>query len=93
MSTTRAPHALDYDLYHYFAVTLFSVSSLENLISNLPHNIEYVGQIGELKDAVLVKCEKSDIDIEETRRALKTIPGVENVEHQVTRMRTKRGNY
>ncbi|CAG8458935.1 2434_t:CDS:2 [Paraglomus brasilianum] len=82
MSTTRAPHALDYDSYHYFAVTLFSVSSLENLISNLPDKIDYVGQIGELKDAILVKCEKSDVDIEETRRTLKTISGVENVEHQ-----------
>ncbi|CAG8451634.1 440_t:CDS:2 [Paraglomus occultum] len=83
MSTTRTPHALDYGSYHYFAVTLFSDSSLEDIISNLPHKIEYVGQIGELKDAVLVKCEKSDVDIEETRRTLKTIPGVENVEHQL----------
>ena len=92
------PHKPDYENYHYFAINLITQiipepspeSYLEKLSRRNPE-IEYIGPIGHLNDAVQVRVKKSEItDLTGLKKGFASINGVESVEIQEPKRRFKK---
>ncbi|GBC07235.1 hypothetical protein RclHR1_07320008 [Rhizophagus clarus] len=92
------PHKPDYENYYYFAINLIThivpepspATYLQRLSRRIPE-LEYVGPVGRLDDAVQVRVKKSDeVDIEGLICGFETINGVESAELQLPKKRNRR---
>src|SRR4051794_34141918 len=91
------PHKPDYENYFYFVINLTQIrpeSSPEAHFEKLSRRnleIEYIGPIGYLDDAVLVRVKKSEIiDLTALTKEFEDINGVESVELQEPKRRIKK---
>jgi len=94
----HAPHKSDYENYYYFAINLIThtvpeptpAAYLQRLSLRVPE-IEYIGPVGHLDDAVQVRVKKSEeIDLTGLVHAFEAINGVESAELQQPKKRNKK---
>jgi hypothetical protein len=92
------PHKPDHENYFYFAINLIThavpepspATYLQGLSKRIPE-LEYVGPVGHLDDALQVRVKKSDeIDLRLLKNGFETIKGVESAELQKPKMRNRR---
>ncbi|CAB4410167.1 unnamed protein product [Rhizophagus irregularis] len=93
-----APHKPDFENYYYFAINLITrvipepspATYLQGLSQRIPE-LEYLGPVGHLDDAVQVRVKKSEeIDIDGLIDGFETIKGVESAELQSPKFRNRR---